>query len=169
MDPVTVARRWQRMERDGVAWVAAYPRLTEPGNVVTAVVEVDAEAGASPDVADAIARMPRAANVKETAGGRDLVVAVQAPTLGELARFVSLQLSRVPGVTATRTHLVTAVPTEGSSWRLRSLDADQRARLERAGPPAASPVRTPEWDADDATMLTLLSTVGCRCAASPRG
>lgn len=160
MDPVTVARRWQRMEREGLAWVTAYPRLDQPGNAVTAIVEIDAEPGASADVAKAIARMPRATNVKETAGGRDLVVSVQAPTLDELARFVSTPLSRVPGVAATRTHLATALPTEGSSWRLRSLDADQRARMERAAPPASALVRMPAWDAVDATMLTLLSTDG---------
>jgi DNA-binding Lrp family transcriptional regulator len=160
VDPVTAARRWQRMERDGLAWIAAYPRIVEPGTVVTAVVEVDTEPGATPDVADAFARMPRAANVKETAGGRDLVVSVQAPTLAELARFVTGQMSRVPGVAATRTHLVTTMPTEGSSWRLRSLDADQRARLEGAVRSTVPPVAVTAWDRVDATMLTLLSTDG---------
>jgi DNA-binding Lrp family transcriptional regulator len=67
-------------------------------------------------------------------------------------------------VTATRTHLVTAMPTEGSSWRLRSLDADQQRRLAPATTPAG-PVRSAAqdaatWNAFDARMLALLSADG---------
>ena len=160
IDPVTAARRWQRMERERLAWVTAYPRLADTSNAVTAVVEIDTRAGAAPQVAEAIAGQARAVNVKETAGGRDLVVSVQAPTLQELAQFVTLRLATVPGVTATRMHPVTALPTEGSSWRLRSLDADQQVRLERAAASPAGPVRESGWDAIDARMLTLLSTDG---------
>jgi DNA-binding Lrp family transcriptional regulator len=160
IDPVTAARRWQRMERDRLAWVTAYPRLADARNAVTAVVEFDTRPGAGSQVAETIAAQPRALNVKETAGGRDLVVSVQAPTLDELAQFISLHLATAPGVTATRTHLVTAMPTEGSSWRLRSLDAEQQFRLERAAATAAGPVRDATWDAVDARMLTLLSTDG---------
>jgi DNA-binding Lrp family transcriptional regulator len=159
MDPVTVARRWQRMERAGLAWVTAYPRLADPRNAVTAMVEIDAEPGATRDVAAAISLLPQAVNVKETAGGRDLVVSVQAPDLHRLAQFVALRLP-VGGVIATRTHLVTAVPAEGSSWRLRSLDADQRARLERAATSIGAPGPVAEWDAVDAKIMTLLSADG---------
>jgi DNA-binding Lrp family transcriptional regulator len=165
IDPVTAARRWQRMERDRLAWVTAYPRLADARNAVTAVVEFDTRPGAGSQVAETIAAQPRALNVKETAGGRDLVVSVQAPTLDELAQFITLHLATVPGVTATRTHLVTAMPTEGSSWRLRSLDAEQQSRLERTAATPAGPVRSAArdaagWNAIDARMLTLLSTDG---------
>jgi DNA-binding Lrp family transcriptional regulator len=160
IDPVTAARRWQRMERDRLAWVTAYPRLADARNAVTAVVEIDSRPGAGEQVAETIAAQPRALNVKVTAGGRDLVVSVQSPTLDELARFIALQIATVPGVTATRTHLVTAMPTEGSSWRLRSLDADQRHRLERAAATPAGPVRDATWDAVEARMLALLSSDG---------
>lgn len=160
IDPVTAARRWQRMERDRLAWVTAYPRLADARNAVTAVVEFDTRPGAGSQVAETIAAQPRALNVKETAGGRDLVVTVQAPTLDELAQFISLHLATVPDVTATRTHLVTAMTTEGSSWRLRSLDAEQQLRLESAAATPTRPVRDAAWDVADARMLTLLSTDG---------
>jgi DNA-binding Lrp family transcriptional regulator len=159
IDPVTAARRWQRMERDRLAWVTAYPRLADSRNAVTAVVEMDTRAGAGLHVAETIAAQPRALNVKETAGGRDLVVSVQAPTLDELARFIAQRLATVPGVTATRTHLVTAMPAEGSNWRLRSLDADQQRRLAPAATPAG-PIGDAAWDAVDARMMTLLSADG---------
>jgi DNA-binding Lrp family transcriptional regulator len=160
IDPVTAARRWQRMERDRLAWVTAYPRLADARNAVTAVVEIDTRPSAGEQVAETIAAQPRALNVKKTAGGRDLVVSVQSPTLDELARFIALQIATVPGVTGTRTHLVTAMPTEGSSWRLRSLDAEQRHRLERAASTPAGPVRDATWDAVEARMLALLSSDG---------
>jgi DNA-binding Lrp family transcriptional regulator len=160
VDPVTVARRWQRMEREGLAWVTAYPRLADPRNAVTAVVEIHSEPGATREVADAIASLPQAVNVKETAGGRDLVVSAQAPNLHQLGEFVTLRLSAVGGVTATRTHMVTAMPTEGSSWRLRSLDAVQRARLERAPASVRAPGPAAGWDAVDAKIMALLSTDG---------
>ena len=63
-------------------------------------------------------------------------------------------------MTATRTHLVDRVPTEGSSWRLRSLDADAAARGSKRRRYARGPVRDAAWDALDARMLTLLSTDG---------
>lgn len=159
LDPVTVARRWQRLERAGLAWVTAYPRATDAHVAVTAIVEVDAAPGASPRVADAVGRFPWAMNVKETAGGRDLVVNVQARNVRELWQHITTGLSAVEGVAAARTHLVTGQTLDGSSWRLRSLDASQRARLEQA---AAMPVASPRtaWDELDAEMVMLLNTDG---------
>lgn len=160
LDPVTIARRWQRLENDGLAWVTAYPRVTDVHNAVTAIVEVDTAPGAAGRVADAVARLPWAVNIKETAGGRDLVVTVQSQNLQRLWQCITTGLSVVDGVTGTRTHLATAVTTEGSNWRMRSLDADQRSRLKRAAkaPEVAAPV-TP-WDETEARMMVLLNENG---------
>lgn len=160
LDPVTVARRWQRLEEAGLAWVMAYPRATDVVNVVTAIVEVDAEPGAARRVARALARFPWAVNVKETAGGRDLVVNVQGQDLQRLWHYIATGLSVVDGVTATRTHLVTALTTEGSTWRLRSLDAGQRDRLGKAATLPAVAVASTAWDEVDARMTTLLNEDG---------
>ncbi|MFI6700200.1 Lrp/AsnC family transcriptional regulator [Streptomyces sp. NPDC050509] len=137
VNPVTAARRWQRLERAGLAWVTAYGRLSDPRIVVTGVVEIDTEPGFGEDVADALGIHPEVVNVKLTAGGRDLVATIQAGGLEALAHFTNELFRATPGVRATRTHVATAVPTEGSRWRLRSLDATQRARLERALPRTA--------------------------------
>ncbi|MFD3916100.1 Lrp/AsnC family transcriptional regulator [Streptomyces sp. NPDC058603] len=134
VNPVTAARRWQRLERAGLAWVTAYGRLSDPRIVVTGVIEIDTEPGHGEEVADALGTHPEVVNVKLTAGGRDLVATVQAGGLEELARFTNDLFRATPGVRATRTHVATAVPTEGSRWRLRSLDATQRSRLERELP-----------------------------------
>ncbi|WP_405865896.1 MULTISPECIES: Lrp/AsnC family transcriptional regulator [unclassified Streptomyces] len=162
VNPVTAARRWHRLEEAGLAWVTAYPRLSNSRIVVTGVVEVDTEPGVAEDVAQALAADPSVANIKLTAGGRDLVAAVQARNLDELARLTTLMFQRTPGVRATRTHVSTGVPTEGSRWRLRSLDEAQSARIEAAVAPPGLPVRTAEagWDDLDNRLLELLSRDG---------
>ncbi|MFD7503058.1 Lrp/AsnC family transcriptional regulator [Streptomyces sp. NPDC059850] len=161
VNPVTAARRWHRLEDAGLAWVTAYPRLSDARIVVTAVVEIDTEPGVGEEVAEALAADPSVANVKLTAGSRDLVAAVQAADLGELAHLSTVLFRGQPGVRATRTHVATAVPTEGSRWRLRSLDAAQCARLEAAACPAPEAARgAPGPDALDARLLELLSTDG---------
>ncbi|GGZ64137.1 Lrp/AsnC family transcriptional regulator [Streptomyces bluensis] len=162
VNPVTAARRWHRLQEAGLAWVTAYPQLSNTRIVVTGVVEVDTEPGVAEDVAGALAANPSVANIKLTAGGRDLVAAVQARSLDELARFSTLLFQRTPGVRATRTHVSTGVPTEGSRWRLRSLDDAQSARIEAAVPPAyeAAPAVEARGDTLDAHLLALLSMDG---------
>jgi DNA-binding Lrp family transcriptional regulator len=160
VDPVTVSRRWRRMEQSGLAWVTAYPRLTNADHAITAVIEIDTEPGASGEVATTLARRPNAVNVKETAGGRDLIVSVQAPTVRSLTRFLSDHLGTTEGVAGTRTHLATGVPAEGSNWRLRSLDSHQHERLQAAARAALARGRPGPWDDLDAQLVTLLSTDG---------
>jgi DNA-binding Lrp family transcriptional regulator len=162
VNPVTAARRWQRLQEAGLAWVTAYPRLYDPRIVVTGTVEVDAEPGAAEDVAQIIAQDPAVPNIKLTAGGRDLVAAVQTRSLDELARVTTSLFQRTPGVRATRTHVSTGVSTEGSRWRLRSLDEAQAARLEAALPPPglAAPLAEPRWEELDTRLLELLSVDG---------
>ncbi|SDN56136.1 DNA-binding transcriptional regulator, Lrp family [Streptomyces sp. cf386] len=162
VDPVTAARRWHRLARAGLAWVTAYPRLSDPRIVVTAIVEVDTEPGAAEDVARAFAKDPAVPNIKLTAGGRDIVVAVQARSLDELHRLTTSLFQRTPGVRATRTHVSTGVPTEGSRWRLRSLDDLQTARIEASVPPVARPLSPDQahWDDLDTQLLELLSVDG---------
>lgn len=162
VNPVTAARRWQRLEEAGLAWVTAYPRLSDPRIVVTGIVEVDTEPGAAEDVARAFAKDPSVPNIKLTAGGRDLVAAVQARSLDELARLTTSLFRGTPGVRVTRTHVYTGAPTEGSRWRLRSLDEAQVARVEASVPPACRPAPRAEarWDDLDARLLELLSVDG---------
>lgn len=162
VNPVTAARRWHRLEEAGLAWVTAYPRLSNSRIVVTGVVEIDTEPGVAEDVAMAFAQDPSVANIKLTAGGRDLVTAVQARSLDELGRLSTQLFQRTPGVRATRTHVSTGVPTEGSRWRLRSLDEAQSARVEAAAPPAVLPANATEsrWDDLDTRLLELLGTDG---------
>lgn len=160
VNPVTAARRWRRLEETGLAWVTAYPRLSDSRIVVSGVVEVDTEPGAAQDVAQALATESAVANLKLMAGGRDLVATVHARDLNELARLTTYLFQTTPGVRATRTHVSTGVPTEGSRWRLRSLDSLQCARIEAALPAPPAAAEPTSWDGLDARLMELLGTDG---------
>jgi DNA-binding Lrp family transcriptional regulator len=126
VNPVTVVRRWTRLHETGLARVTAYPNLAAwARHRCMAFVEVDCVPGAHTELATTLARIPRIASVTIASSGRDLYLTVLAPDLAALSSTV-LGLT---GVRSTRTHLVTHLFTEGATWRLDSLDSDQRAAL----------------------------------------
>jgi len=162
VDPVTAARRWQRLVDAGLAWVTAHPRLANSRVVATGVIEVDTEPGAASDVAHTLAADHAMVNVKLTSGGRDVIAEVQVRDFDELLALTTRLFRGTPGVRATRAHISTGMPTEGSQWRLRSLDGDQRARMDAALPPPSRPGSDAGagWDALDARLLELLGADG---------
>ncbi|MFF2502545.1 Lrp/AsnC family transcriptional regulator [Streptomyces sp. NPDC058067] len=157
IDPVTAARRWSRLQRSGLAWVTGYPgrRLLE--RMCVAFVEVDCMAGSVDTVTETLVRMPQVATVEHMAGGRDLVVTVFVPSLGDLSALLLRRIADLPGVTATRAAIATRVYGEGSRWRLRALDARQSEALRTAEAPqsAGAPL-----DAQDRALVTAVSSDG---------
>lgn len=142
--PATVAARWERLRRSGLAWVTAHPSGSAESLVVS-LVEVDCLPGSRADVVRAICADPRAATVEESARDRDLLLTVMTPDLPQLTRFVLDDLSRIPGVQRTRTNLATAVHSQGRDWRLDALDRRQRAAFERLSAPSG-PATAPPSD-----------------------
>ncbi len=126
--PATLARRWERLHAEGLAWVTVHPgrRMSE---VVVAFVDVDLDPGRRAETIRALCRDPRAVTVEEAARGRDLMVTVLETDQAALARFVLDELPRLPGVRRVDTHLATDVHWEGSRWRLDALDPGQEAAL----------------------------------------
>ncbi|MGC0420391.1 Lrp/AsnC family transcriptional regulator [Embleya sp. AB8] len=138
IDPATVARRWERLRAAGHAWVTAYP-FDRNGAGVGAIVEIDCEPGHNAAVARALSADPQAITVEHTAGGRDLLLTLMAPSFADLSAYILERLSVLPGIRATRSHLTTRSYTEGSSWRLRSLDPAQQHTVGDSRRPAPSP------------------------------
>lgn len=161
VDPVTVARRWNRLAEAGYAWITCYPGPALADAVSLAFVEVDC-AGTVPEVAEATARMPHVATVEHTTGTRDLLLTVLTHNLGALSRFLLADLDAFPGVRGTRTHLATRTYVEGSRWQLRALDADQRARLRPPAHPRPRRGRTSQFTTADRSLVRLLNTDGRR-------
>jgi DNA-binding Lrp family transcriptional regulator len=73
--------------------------------VVTAIVLVKAEIQHIPEVAAAIAELPGVSEVYSITGDYDLVAIVRVRAHDELADVIPGGLNKVPGVTATQTHI----------------------------------------------------------------
>ncbi|MEV5018068.1 Lrp/AsnC family transcriptional regulator [Streptomyces sp. NPDC053780] len=129
IDPVTAARRWDRLSRTGAAWADGYLALDRDEGSVYAQVEIDTGGHLPGDVLTSLAADRRMLSLKQTSGGRDLLAIVGASSFDDLVRYTGERVSRLPGVRGTRIHVITAVPVEGAQWRLRSLTPGQRALL----------------------------------------
>jgi len=73
--------------------------------VVTAIVLVKADIQRIPEVAEAIAQLPGVSEVYSITGDYDLVAIVRVRAHDELADVIPGGLNKVPGVTATQTHI----------------------------------------------------------------
>ncbi|NNH69284.1 Lrp/AsnC family transcriptional regulator [Nocardia uniformis] len=138
IDPVTAARRWERLSALGLAWISVYPGTPWDWEVVGANVYVRCAAGKASAVADTLRTDNRVATIEHITGDGDLSLTVFTASLVELSSFVLTGLGAIRGVRDCRTHVLTAVYTEGSRWRLRALNATQRDRI-LASLPAPQP------------------------------
>src|ERR1700677_2282543 len=73
--------------------------------VVTAIVLIKAEIQRIPEVAEVIAQVPAVSEVYSVTGDFDLVAIVRVRAHDELADVIPGGLNKVPGVTATQTHI----------------------------------------------------------------
>lgn len=162
--PQALATRWERLASSGAAWIATYPGVLYD-DIVTALVEVDCRPGKQVPVVAALCDDPRVVTVEESSQGHDLLLTVMTADLADMTAFVLDDLAAIDGVSRRSTSLATSVFHDGSRWRLRALDRDQVARIERlheARPSRASPVRPPTeaWP-----LIEALAADGRRSAA----
>ena len=73
--------------------------------MVTAIVLVRAEIQRIPEVAEMIAQIPEVSEVYSVTGEFDLVAMVRVRSHEELADVIPGGLNKVPGVSATQTHI----------------------------------------------------------------
>lgn len=120
----SLARRWTRLTEQGLAWIATYP--SPAGQGLTAFIDVRCEPGRGGEVAETLCRESAVLSLDECTGDRDLLLTVIMPSQNELTRFVLDTVQHLPGVIGTQCSLVTAMHTEGSSWRVDALDPAQQ-------------------------------------------
>ncbi|MEU6479187.1 Lrp/AsnC family transcriptional regulator [Streptomyces sp. NPDC047017] len=129
---VTLARRWERLTGEGLAWLSAVPGPAFSRTRCSAFVLVKCRPAAREALAARIAGLDEAATVELTApGGADLLLDVLARDMAGVHRFIDEHLARLPGVTAVECLFATSLYTEGSRWRLGSLDSAQLSALAR--------------------------------------
>jgi DNA-binding Lrp family transcriptional regulator len=150
IDPVTAARRWQRLHDTGVAWISCYPVIRTGTDYFLA--ELSCAPGMSVDVAMTLARDKNVTSVNVKAGGHDVLAGVGTASPGESARYSLDRLAKVPGIRNIRTLPVAMVYAEASHWRLRALDREGEAKMAaatREAPEAtasAAPLRDDDWE-----------------------
>ena len=73
--------------------------------MITAIVFVKADVARIPEVAEAIAALEGVSEVYSVTGQVDLIVMVRVRRHEDVAEVVADRLNKVPGVTATETHI----------------------------------------------------------------
>ncbi len=73
--------------------------------MITAIVFVNAEVSQIPEVAQAIAGLDGVSEVYSVTGQVDLIAMIRVRNHDDVATVVADQLNKVPGVTATETHI----------------------------------------------------------------
>ncbi|MFF4991473.1 Lrp/AsnC family transcriptional regulator [Streptosporangium saharense] len=139
-DPVTAARRWQRLTASGEAWTTVALGRRQMNAMNMAFLEIDCAAGAAVEVADALAAAGHLITVQHVAADHDLFVIAVAASMPALADYLLTGLPRVPGVTKVRVHLATRVFDASRRWRLRVLPPAVANALARR-PETAEPAR----------------------------
>ena len=136
-DAVTLARRWNFLSAEGLAWVATYRGIGS--NVAFALVEIECAPAHMSGVTEELDADPDVLSIDHTAGGRDMVITVVSRDEASLARFVLDRLPAIKGIRSTRTHPVINLLADARSWRLRSLQDHEVKLIEREAPqPRAS-------------------------------
>lgn len=163
MSPVTAARRWQRLQDAGMAWVTAAPGMAFHNTQCLAYVELTCESAHRMQVAEDIARHNLALTVELTTGSADILVTVAAADLSTMSHYLLRHLGQVDHVTGSRARIATRIYAEGSAWRLCALSAPQVAALQRIrlGESPVDPTHVPTAMTDSVkAMLTHLSLDG---------
>lgn len=154
---ITAARRWSRLVADGDAWLTAYPAGDLQARMTLAFVRIDCLPGRAGEVAAAIATDEHVPTVDTVTGPSDLLIHLVAPSLREVAAYVTRRLAVLSGVTGTRTLVAPRLFAEGSRWQVRAISAEQRDTL-AAYPPRPGPIRT--FTALDRDLLLALGEDG---------
>lgn len=136
VDPVTVARRWQRLRERGEAWVSVSPGPAVYEIVCAAYVDIDCAAGETATVVRALAAHPHMLTLERAGGSNRILATVGTGGFEQMSRYTLDVLPALPHITAIRTRIVTHWFTEGGSWRIDALAPGQRDQLRT---PPASP------------------------------
>ena len=108
VDPVTAARRWERLQSTGLAWVTAVAGPLAHGEFCMAYIDVACRPGALATVVDALNAHPEVRYLHRLAAEFELLLVIAVPTPPDVATYVSERLAATDGVTAYRTRLRTA-------------------------------------------------------------
>lgn len=157
LDPVTVARRWERLNSAGEAWTTIALGKRQLHTMCMAFIELECEAGAALDVAESLIETGHLITVQHVAGSYDLFVIAVGASLPQLADYLLADLPRVAGIRKVRTHFATKVFDASRRWRLRVLSRATSLALAEETSVAES---TRDMDDIDKQLFLALSVDG---------
>lgn len=139
-DAATVARHWQALREESLAWLTAWP-TPERWSSTTDVAVVLLGRRTSPTVIQEVVALPWVLSVDDTSAGWLVLVAGVGglPVLGERVRALAELGARV-----RRMDVAAAIVAEDSGWRLRVLSRQQQRTL--GGPARGGDARPPRAD-----------------------
>lgn len=164
VDPVTAARRWARLHKEGMAWVSVTLGPHETGQLSLAVVEVQCERGMNAVVAAALARSVSVVSVEHVAGAYDLSAVIIAADFPALSELLLVGLPSLAGVARIRSYFVTRLFEATGRWRLHVLGQNQVRQLREAYPQVSAD-RARSLGTTDRALFRELSTDGRRSYA----
>lgn len=159
LDPVTVARRWERLAEEGLAWVTCVAGTALHSEFCMVYIEIDCIPGRLDHIATALSTEPHVRYVHHLTGLYGLLVVATLRTSVEVSAFLRGTVGQLSGVRAYRAEIRTVGYGEPSRWRLRSLERSQRHALEPAGTPSTT-VGGARMDAVDRKLFRLLHEDG---------
>ncbi|MER6626063.1 Lrp/AsnC family transcriptional regulator, partial [Streptomyces sp. NPDC000931] len=165
-DPTTLARRWRRLEEEGLARIAAFPRRRVMARRHLSYVELSCRNGSVERVAAALAEDRDTLSIQFVAGSHQLMLTV-VPGAG-LADYLLNWVGGIPDVVSYRVHVVTEVPREAYLWQVRALSPAQRRRLRALAPTLRDPVgdeRVTELDQEIVDLLCRDARLGYQAIA----
>lgn len=136
VDAVTLARRWNRLRADGIAWITGYTRRGQ-----SALIEIECEHAHLEAIARELERDPTVWVLDHCSGARDLLVTISVPDLNALAEYVTQRLAGLDGIRSVRTHPINEILAQATNWRLRALTATEAARIRPPRGPRARAAR----------------------------
>ncbi|MEV6769134.1 Lrp/AsnC family transcriptional regulator [Nocardia sp. NPDC051030] len=160
VDPVTVARRWQRLSDRGEAWVCVSPGPALFDHVCAAYVEIDCAAGETATVVRALAEHPHMLTLERSGGSNRILATAATGDFDQMSRYTLDILPAVPHIAAVRASIVTHWFAEGGSWRIDALAPDQRDRLRVPAVTAAADRDRRRVTALDRAMIEQLARDG---------
>lgn len=155
----TVARHWERLGAERLAWVTVAPGRYFGRHGHSAHVFLSAPPRYHEDVAAQLCDEPAAATVALVTGGHDFRIDCFAATHADLDTIIAESFSSLPGVTRMEAAYVSRVHRQGSEWRGGALDkAQERSVAREQSGSGQSHWRTP--DELDTRLIAALSADG---------
>ena len=111
-----VRNRIDRLVEEGFIAITAGAVPERLGFPISADIYIDVEPGEIEHVANKMAELDEVFYVAMTTGDTDISASTVAISMGALQEFISTKLHTIPGVTKTKTYVLTKILKQSCDW-----------------------------------------------------